>query len=171
MKRTPVALALVALCGIASADPSPEIKYLMHEPATMLDVGLDRLRGSLQTILDFNLHDLGLKILPSVIPIYDFDRNQIDVLISISEPDFPAPKETCRQVVKGVQKWMSATTVWTAGFMHSGYTLHSQADEAVKAKLPSLIEITATVSSEKRGVSGFVVCSATLTTGVTFDGA
>jgi hypothetical protein len=172
MKNIPAALALFALCGTALADPSPEIQHLAHEPASMLDVGLIRLSDSLRTLLEHNLHDLGLKEIPSVISTYDFERNQIAIFVTAAAPAWPAPKETCRQIVKGVQTWMNSSTTWEDGFTHAGYTKNSQEDAAVKAKLPSLILITGAVMSEKpeRIVSGSSFCSATLFSGVTFDG-
>jgi hypothetical protein len=138
----------------------------------MLDVGLDRLGDSIGTLLEHNVHDLGLKERPSVKATYDFERNQIAIFVTAAAPDWPVPKETCRQIVKGVQTWMLSTTVWEDGFTHAGYTKNSQEDAAIKAKLPSLIVINGTVISEKpeRTLSGSATCSATLASGITVSG-
>src|SRR5579863_9105465 len=133
MKTTPVSLTLLALCGTVSADPSPEITYLAHEPASMLDVGLERLANAVEILLQYNLRGLGLKERPSVHASYDFERNQIEIIVAAAAPDYPAPKETCRQIVKGVQTWINSTSAWQDGFTHSGYTLNRQQDEAAKA--------------------------------------
>ena len=168
IKSAAGASLLLLLGGTALADPSPEIKYLTNEPASMLDVGLIRLRDSLEQLLRFNQQDLGLKKLPSVIPEYDFERNQISIFVSAAEPDFPSPKETCRALVMGVQTWMNASAVWQDGFTHSGYTKNSAQDAAAKAKLPSLVVIQGFVTAEKRGLAGVATCSATLNSPVTY---
>ena len=164
-------VSLLLACGItAAADPSPEIRYLTREPASMLDVGLDRLRDSIEGLLRFNEHDLGLKMLPSVHTTYDFERNQIEIIVTASQPDFPTPRDTCRALVEGVQTWMNSTKAWEAGFTHSGYTQNSQEDAAVASKLPSLVVINGVVISEKpeRMLADSAMCSATMFSGVTF---
>jgi hypothetical protein len=169
------ALAFLFFAANVSADPSPEINYLIREPATMLDLGLYKLQGSIDEIVDYNLTNIGIKPPVSVNAIYDFARNQIHVMLFVAQT-VPDAKVTCGRLVTTVQTWMNSTTVWAEDFTHSGYTGHEQADAAMKAKLPSLIVIDATVTSDlvqnlpaMRTASAS--CSGTLSTpGVTYTG-
>jgi len=79
MKLPIAVLASLGLAGLASAEPSPTIKYLLgHEP-TMMDLGLLRLQGALERMvrLDAEFELQGQR--PSVVDFYDPDANQIRI--------------------------------------------------------------------------------------------
>jgi len=168
-----VALLCFAITGRAAANPSPEIAYLTREPASMLDVGLDRLRDSILTVLGNNLDGVGVKSLPSVDTTYDYARDQIQIIVSATTARAaPSPKEICRRLVSIVKLWMNSTTVWTDGFTHAGYTENGQEDAAVKSKLPSLIVINGAVLPDKPPtlITPVGFCSVTLSTPVSYTG-
>jgi hypothetical protein len=167
--------ALACLLPLAAqADPSSATKDLMHEPASMLDLGLYKLEGNVNELIQESLPSLGITAPVHVRAIYAFGPDQIQVVLAVAQT-VPDAKETCRRLVTTVQSWMHSSPVWTEDFMHSGYTEHQQRDEALKAKLAEMILIEARVipnpvsanSSAMRAASAS--CSGTLgTAGVTY---
>lgn len=172
----PYAIALLALWGSVAtpAATSPEIGQLMREPASMLDMGLYRLRDSLSSFVNSAAQASTVGTMPAVTvqTSYDPGRNQIRILLEVPAP--PAylrrnkPTETCRQLVERVRTWMTADSGWTELFTHPGYATDEKRDAALREKLPGLVLIEARVDTAVSAPNRDIVhsCSGTLTSPV-----
>lgn len=153
-KSCAVAIVWLSACITAIAAPSPEIRYLIRQPASMLDLGLYKLRDTVSALVndDSRLSGIGLKPPIAVQTDYDFERNEIHIYIGAPLPPSylmqSKPRDTCGQLVRLVQTWMISDRKWIQSFTHSGYTASKGADAAVKAKLPGMIVIDAVVGSD-----------------------
>jgi hypothetical protein len=153
-KPCAAAIVWLSVSITAIAAPSPEIRYLIREPASMLDLGLYKLRDAVSALVndDSRLSGMGLKPPINVQTTYNFERNQIHIFVGAPLPPSyliqSKPRETCGQLIRLIQTWMNSDGKWAQVFMHSGYTANERADAALKAKLPGMIVIDAAVSSD-----------------------
>jgi hypothetical protein len=175
-KSYAAAIVCLTISVQSLAAPGPEIKYLIHEPASMLDVGLVRLRAAASNTVTSRLATIGLKPPVIVETTYNYEHNQIHVVLLAAEA-VADPKEVCRRLVTTVQAWMNSSPVWAEGFAHSGYTTNEEQDAAVRAALPGMIVIDAKVFGDPALSAGHTpqspaLCSGTLrTSDVSFSAA
>jgi hypothetical protein len=147
-------IACLSVSITAIAGQSPEIRYLIHEPASMLDLGLYKLRDAVSALVNdpSRLSGIGLKPPINVQATYDVERNQIHIFAGAPLPPSylirSKPRELCGQLVGLVRTWMISDRKWIQSFRHSGYTASKQADTAVEANLPGMIVIDAAVGSD-----------------------
>ena len=169
--RLAISAAAAAIAGLSAsitaiAGPSPEMQYLIHEPASMLDLGLLKLRDAVTALVndDPRLSALGLKPPLNVDTSYNLERNQIHIFIGAPLPPSyliqNKPRETCGQLIRLLQTWMNSDAKWTQSFTHSGYAANARVDSAIKAKLPGTIVINAAVGPDSNGKTES--CSGTL---------
>lgn len=170
------AIAFVTLWGSVAtlADTSPEIGQLLREPASMLDVGLYRLRDSLNTFVTKAFRPSNSGIMPAVTvrTSYDTKHDQIHILLVVPMPPpflrRSKPRETCGQLVELVQRWMESERGWTDLFTHAGYTANEKKDAALMEQLPRLVVIEARVDAAVSATNEHIVlsCSGTLSSPV-----
>jgi hypothetical protein len=136
------AIVWLSVSIAAIAGSSPQIKYLIREPASMLDWGLYKLRDTVNALIndDSRLSGIGLKPPINVQTTYDFERNRIHIFVSAPLPPSyliqSKPRETCGQLVRLVQTWMSSDGKWTQSFGHSGYTATHGPIQSLKRNRP-----------------------------------
>ena len=87
----------------AQAEPNTVTKYLMNEPATMLDLGMDRLNYSLDFQKHEFIHDLDIKeaeeLAFDLVAIYDLENNKIKISTQCRNCGLSANEGTCSHVI------------------------------------------------------------------------
>ena len=78
--RTALACVLIALASSVAAEPTPAVKYLLKQQATLMDLGLMRLQAALERMVRLNEAEFTLAGQhPSVVAYYDEDPNLIRI--------------------------------------------------------------------------------------------
>ena len=117
----PIVLFLVFVPGHAISAPDAFIKSLMNEPASLFDLGMDRLKKFTTSTLRKRLTStIGKKV--SVVPEYNVDKNLIVLRVFLYGGDAQTviiSKQKCSSIVLTIRNLL---TVKIADFFsHNGY--------------------------------------------------
>ena len=125
---------------IASADPSATTRWLMNEPASLLDIGLLRAQLTLddrdRTLNSFTWHKESedLRIDSSI--GYDYERDLIFVSIILTSAD--DPKSVCGTLIR---EYAATVLVYLEyWFKHSEYSTSSTPDDLI-SQLQKSVEL------------------------------
>jgi len=88
------------------------MSYLMHEPPSMLDWGLDQV----QTYLDRSKIAMANGESPMIVVRYDFDKNRIEIVNLLTNSE--QPKEDCITILDRIRLMLSVNP--TTGKLSSG---------------------------------------------------
>ncbi len=112
---------LVASSEFVMAEPSPTVNYLINEPVSLFDRGMDRLaeRMSESPVLDFP--NLSL----STFVDYNLKQNRIEILgIPFNEAkDVTEGKIWCKQIIHSFRGWLGVEAESGSSAMYQGKSL------------------------------------------------
>lgn len=158
MKRTVIAATLaVALAGPAAAEPGPVGRWLMDQPVTLWDRGMDRALAEVERAVGA-VHAAGFTTnSPGRYVEYHWDNNEIVLSLLVFEDRGPITHERCNELRRGFVRALvygRATTAkphkfnaQTKGFLvdainrwfsHSGYRMKDR-DEKLGEKMARII--------------------------------
>ena len=162
------ALILLFPC-LASSDPGAATRYLINEPASLLDVGMIRLRSKLPDFAEFagQLYKNATDIDPIAITVnahYDFEDDKIGINYFVITSGLASAEKGCRQIIYGSHSFLEGDI--EKSFRHFGYQsadhpkdlaekLIKRTDVTCRATDVSLSEtvtVTSNLASEKIAV-------------------
>jgi hypothetical protein len=181
MRRLGVLLGLMLIVLLlntgAFSEPTSSVKYLMNQPVSMFDWGIDRMEKHLYavgtkgmlTFPDTSNLDVRYFFAPSI--SYDWDSNRIDVLLVCSDfdrkMDIEKAKRLCRTAIANTKTILGSMegillygdSVSGRWFSHKGYTKTSEPKNLYK-EIDNIILIRAdillkeiTISKDKSATS------------------
>ena len=146
---------LLLLPAVASADPGPATRYLINEPASLLDVGLLRAQEYLdgkRIVLENQLKEQGAEnafVLATA--NYDFENDLISIGYSILL-DTSVVRKTCH-VVLSDREVMLLKPLLFAWFSHRGEYVSTDRPEDFHNSLATRVEVSCG-DGKTRGVKG-----------------
>lgn len=141
MKKLTALLLLLPV--LASADPGNATKYLINEPASLMDVGLINVERSLEDsaslLAEVYKRETGvtdLEVLPSA--RYDFADDKINIMITVLATGIENAESGCRKILTiGDSAIVSAVG---SGFSDRSYKVSSQPTDLYE-KLTERIDV------------------------------
>lgn len=140
MRSLSMLILILVFSSLASADPGPATRYLISEPATLMDVGLFRAELALAKF-DRVVTDAYQTAYKNRIDIgstlgYDFESDLFQLSVWVYYA--PMPKSTCESVLeKYGRKLRFMVPGW---FAHQGHTTTRRPD-SLSEKLRSRVEL------------------------------
>lgn len=159
--RVLVGAILLALSGPAGAEPSDTIRWLMNEPANMLDLGMYRLRQQNSEVWAprFAGEDrVAGSAFERSTAVYDWERNRIAVSVTV----FGTPTEKeCRELLKVYKDAISprrhqsefARLLVTHFFSHINFSAANRPEKLDK-KLLNIMEFSVGIYEKQEGKTG-----------------
>lgn len=146
-----LAILLLSQVATATAEPSDTVKYLMHEPVTMLDYGIHLIGKSIHSENGF-----------AVGAHYDWDQNRIIIsrnkylVGEINTQDRESLKVQCKDIIKKTREYLAIDS--STGkpvlnfknssvanyFTHEGYANKNQ-PESLGEEIDKITVLTSTV--------------------------
>jgi len=143
---------LVVITSQAHGEPSAVSKYLLNEPVTLMDLGVMRMKESLESSFLKKFYSL------TIVAVYDEERDRILVHTRYKRKDEDnemwSQKEWCKMLVAEVKGHITFGDIlpW---FNHQGYDSKLKPKE-LETKVMNLIEVESQVDSYKNGLR--IVC-------------
>jgi len=131
MKRV-ILLLLFPL--LTMADPGAATRYLMNEPASLLDVGILRIEQYIETrrvdlVERYAELTKNSNVFVTTMADYSFDDDKVHIHFFVGANSGDQAQEGCRKLIADLRAEM--TTLVVAAFAHSGYTKNQPAENFV----------------------------------------